>query len=68
MIKRYHIQIEGMGCMHCVKSVTDGLTAIGATVENCVIGGADVAFDGDVKALSEAIADRGFTATAVTEQ
>ena len=67
-MKRYHIQIEGMGCMHCVKSVAAGLTAVGATVENCVIGAADVSFDGDVKALSEAVTDRGFTATAITEQ
>ena len=64
---RYHIAIEGMGCAHCVKSVTDALTALGATVENCVIGGADIGYDGDMQAVTEAIADRGFEVAAITE-
>lgn len=62
---RYHITIEGMGCAHCVKSVTDALTGLGATVENCAIGGADIDFDGDTNAVTEAIADRGFDVTAI---
>ena len=66
-MKRYVLTIEGMGCAHCVKSVTEALTALGATVENCVIGGADIAFDGDTAAVTEAIRDRGFDVTAVTE-
>ena len=64
---RYHIAIEGMGCAHCVKSVTEALTGLGAKVEDCVIGGADIEFTGDTAAVTEAIADRGFDVTAITE-
>lgn len=64
---RYHITIEGMGCAHCVKSVAEALTGLGATVENCVIGSADIEYNGDTAAVTEAISDRGFDVTAVTE-
>ena len=64
---RYHITISGMGCAHCVKSVTEALTAIGATVERCEVGSADVAFDGTTAEMTEAVADHGFDVTAITE-
>lgn len=67
MMKRYRLTIEGMGCAHCVKSVTDALTSLGATVHACEIGTAEVLFSGDPNAMKEAVADRGFTVTAVLE-
>lgn len=66
-MKRYHLTIEGMGCAHCVKSVTEALSALGGTVHDCQIGTADVSFDGDANQLSDAVADRGFTVTGITE-
>lgn len=62
---KYTVKIDGMGCMHCVNSVTEGLTAIGAAVEKCEIGTAVVTFAGAKEALIEAIEDRGFTVTAI---
>ncbi len=66
-MKRYVLTIEGMGCAHCVKSVTEALTDIGASVENCVVGSAAVLFDADTQMLIDAVADRGFTVTNVSE-
>ena len=66
-MKRYQLTIEGMGCTHCVKSVTEALIALGATVHNCAIGTADVSFEGAVDAMREAVADRGFAVTSVSE-
>jgi len=66
-MKPYHIEIEGMGCMHCVKGVTEALTAIGAEVLSCEIGFADVRFSGSEDVLKEAVEDRGFDVTAIKE-
>ncbi len=66
-MKRYVLTIEGMGCAHCVKSVTEALTDAGASVENCVIGSATISFDADTQLLVDAVADRGFTVTNVAE-
>ena len=52
-MKTYHIEIEGMGCAHCVRGVEEALSAIGAQVNNCAIGCADVRFDGAVDALRD---------------
>lgn len=62
---KYTIEIDGMGCTHCVNSVIEGLTALGASVESCEIGKAIVEFAGDAAKLTEAIEDRGFTVTAI---
>lgn len=67
MVKRYHLTIEGMGCTHCVKSVTQALTDLGATVHHCDIGTADVSFAGNMDELCAAVADRGFTVTDAAE-
>ncbi len=64
---RYQLTIEGMGCAHCVKSVTQALTDLGAQVNNCTVGSADINFDGDLEAVKEAVADRGFTVTNISE-
>lgn len=66
-MKRYQLAIEGMGCAHCVKSVTEALCALGAQVHTCAIGAADVSFDGSVDAMKQAVAERGFAVTHVTE-
>lgn len=60
-MKNYVVSIDGMGCAHCVKSVTEALTNIGARVESCAVGWAKIAFDGDEAAVKEAVEDRGFT-------
>lgn len=67
-MKKYEITIEGMGCPMCVKKVNAALTELGAEVESCEIGKAVIAFDGDTEAVKEAIEDRGFDVTAVTEK
>ena len=64
-MKQYSITIEGMGCAHCVKSVTEGLTNLGAKVESCAVGSAKIAFDGDEAAIKEAVEDRGFTVKSI---
>lgn len=66
-MKSYHIEIEGMGCAHCVRGVEEALSAIGAQVNGCAIGSADVRFDGAVDALREAVESRGFEVSAITE-
>lgn len=66
-MKNYHLTIEGMGCAHCVKSVTEALTELGAEVKNCIIGEADIRFDGSLDAVREAIDERGFSVTSATE-
>ena len=63
----YHIEIEGMGCPRCVKSVTEGLTELGAEVRACEIGSADISFDGDMEKVKEVISDRGFDVKEITE-
>ncbi len=66
-MKRYQVTIEGMGCAHCVKSVTQALSELGAQVHNCTIGAADLSFDGDIEAVKEAVAERGFAVTGMME-
>ena len=66
-MKRYQLTIEGMGCAHCVKSVAQALDELGAKVNSCTVGAADIDFDGDVETVKEAVADRGFTVTSVKE-
>ena len=63
-----HLTIEGMTCQHCVRAVETRLRATaGVQVEHVAIGSADVRYDPaqtNVDALSEAIADEGYTAFA----
>lgn len=67
-MKNYELTIEGMGCMMCVKKVTAALEALGATVNECAIGSAKIAFAGDIAAVKDAIKAKGFEVTAVTEK
>ena len=59
-MKHYRLEIEGMGCAHCVRSVTDALTEIKASVNDVQVGSADVLWDGDTEALKAAISEAGF--------
>lgn len=59
-MKHYRIEIEGMGCAHCVRGVEQALIAINATVNDCSVGSADVLFDGDPNLIKQAIEDAGF--------
>ena len=63
---KYRFAISGMGCMKCVKKVTDALTAAGAENVTVEIGSAEAGFEGDAAVLSAAIAEKGFEVTAVT--
>ena len=61
-----HLMIEGMTCSHCVRAVEGRLRATdGVTVQNVVIGAADLAYDPSVLSeddIAELIADEGYTA------
>ncbi|HWR22048.1 MAG TPA: heavy-metal-associated domain-containing protein [Feifaniaceae bacterium] len=59
-MKHFRLEIEGMGCAHCVRSVTEALAAIKATVNDVQVGSADVLWDGDTEELRAAVADAGF--------
>ncbi len=41
-MEEYTILIDGMGCMNCVRRVTEAFTAAGAEVVSCEIGKAVV--------------------------
>lgn len=66
-MKAYHIEIEGMGCAHCAMRVEEGLRAVGAQVNACTPGCADVRFDGPSALLREAVEALGFDVSAITE-
>ncbi len=61
-----HLTIEGMTCQHCVRAVEGRLRRTpGVEVSQVAIGSADLRFDPsatNVDAISEAIADEGYTA------
>lgn len=66
---KFKLEIDGMGCEHCVKSVKDALSAIAgvksATVE---LGSAEIEADESVKEsdLSAALDDAGYELKGVT--
>ncbi len=66
-MKRYCITIEGMGCDHCVHSVENALAEVGAYVNTCVIGNADVTFNGSADTLRNAVKDAGFEVKDIAE-
>ncbi len=59
-MKHYRLEIEGMGCAHCVRSVTNALNELKATVNDVQVGSADVLWDGSTDVLKEAISEAGF--------
>ncbi len=66
-LKAYQVEIQGMGCMSCVRGVTAALESLGAEVRACEIGRADIRYDGDLEAIRTAVEARGFDVTAITE-
>ena len=65
------IQIEGMGCDHCITAVRDALQTLdGVTVEKVELGAARVQIDPSRASLSQAeaaIREAGYQPTSVTE-
>ncbi len=61
------MQISGMTCGHCVKSVRDALSSVpGVEVEQVEIGSANVRFDEqkvDVAHIKQAVTEEGFLVT-----
>lgn len=54
------IQIEGMGCMHCVAKVKKAMEDIGATVINCEVGSCEIEPYADTDRIRDAIEGVGF--------
>lgn len=59
-MKHYRLEIEGMGCNHCVRNVEKALLAMGAAVNDVQIGLADVLWDGEKTALQNAVEESGY--------
>lgn len=68
-----HLQVSGMSCQHCVKSVEDSVGAL-AGVEKVEVsldqGAVDVTYDSanvDVAQIASAIEDQGYDVAALSE-
>lgn len=66
-LKAYQVEIQGMGCSNCVRSVTAALENLGAEVRACEIGRADIRYDGGPEQIRTAVEDRGFDVIGITE-
>lgn len=67
---RERIEINGMGCSHCVEAVRSSLKEMGIHVHEVAIGTADVSYDRSRigrEQIDAAIAEAGYTATAHKE-
>ena len=64
-VREETLQIEGMGCSHCVKAVEDALgTVEGVEVHGVEIGAARISYDPDAAdpvRIAAAIEDAGYT-------
>ena len=54
------LNIEGMGCMHCVAKVTKAMESLGAKVLKCEIGSCEIEGVEDVDLIRETIEGIGF--------
>ena len=58
------MQLDGMSCGHCVRSVTEALSSVeGVSVQGVRVGAAEVNYDPNVTSLhriSEALAEAGY--------
>ena len=67
-VREETIQIEGMGCNHCVKAVEDALAAVeGIEVHAVEIGSAQISYDPDTAdpvRIVAAIEDAGYAVPA----
>lgn len=66
-MKHYRLEIEGMGCAHCVHSVERALLDLGSCVNDIQIGLADVLWDGSKDALKAAVEQAGYDIKAIVE-
>ncbi|MDJ0332836.1 copper chaperone CopZ [Planococcus sp. S3-L1] len=73
MKEQINLQVGGMSCQHCVKSVTEsvmalpGVDKVKVSLENASV---DVAYDAsaiDVAQIAEAIEDQGYDVAALSE-
>ena len=64
-VREETLQIEGMGCNHCVKAVQDALATVeGVAVHAVEIGAAQISYDPDMTdaaRIAAAIEDAGYT-------
>ena len=67
-MQRVSIDIQGMSCGHCVRSVDQALKALdGVQVEQVAIGHATVSYDPATttpERITQAVEDEGYTVTA----
>ncbi len=67
-MKEQTVEIGGMSCGHCLRSVKDALTELeGVTLEEVRIGSARVSYDDtqvNPEKIAEAIRDAGYTVLA----
>ena len=54
------LEIEGMGCMHCVMKVRKAMEELGAEVVSCEIGTCEIKGVEDVDKIRESIEGIGF--------
>ena len=63
-MKRAELQIEGMTCGHCVRSVDNALRAVpGVVVNRIAVGSAEVAYDESVaspEVITAAVQEEGY--------
>lgn len=59
-MKHYRLEIDGMGCAHCVRSVKNALEEAHAQVNDVKIGSADVLYEGDAEDLRAAVSEAGY--------
>jgi len=67
---RERIEIDGMGCSHCVEAVRSSLKEMGINVHEVAIGSADISYDRSrigSEQIDAAIAEAGYKATAHNE-
>lgn len=73
MKEQINLQVSGMSCQHCVKSVEEsvmalpGIEKVEVSLENNSV---DVAYDAsavDVNQIAEAIEDQGYDVAALSE-
>ena len=68
MQQRVTIDIQGMSCSHCVRSVDQALKSIeGVEVEQVAVGRATVSYDPastTPERIAQAVEDEGYTVTA----
>ena len=66
-MKHYRLEIDGMGCAHCVRNVERALLDLGSCVNDIQIGLADVLWDGSKDVLKSAVEQAGYDIKAIVE-